>query len=157
MKKITNVAPSFRSAWVQVVVALVSCSPASEDESKEETVSCEDAASHFWAVCTDFMGTDSAELLAEGWRVDCIAMEGLLDDESSCIARSESCEDVLMCEFSDITFDCDTSDDCAEGLFCSADPIDCVACIEDADCADGKLCLTGLCIDEVNTYHELLQ
>lgn len=157
MKRITNTAALFDLARAFAVVALVSCSPKKADDNKEETPSCEDAASHFWEVCTDFMGTDSAEMTAAGWRVDCIAMEGILDEEARCIARSESCEDILMCEFSDITFDCETEEDCGEGLLCSAELVDCVACLEDNDCTDEKLCLTGLCIDEDNTYHDLLQ
>lgn len=166
MNIITNSAASFHFAWVSALIALVSCSPADDDEKDQEVdASCDAAASHFWEVCTDFMGSDSAEMFAEGFRVDCIAMQGFYRKEARCIAESETCEDLLQCEVSAVEFICETDEECGGDLFCAtpddcaecAPDTDCVACLEDAHCSEGKLCLTGLCIDESNAFHEILQ
>lgn len=157
-------------ACLMLTPTLWSCAP-KEDSDEEETneeeavdISCDGAASHFQEICSDFMGPDTAELFAEDFRVDCIAMQGFYQREARCAARAESCEALLRCEISAVTFVCDTDEDCGGGLFCERPPehcndcvpdTDCVGCLSDEHCAEGKSCFDGLCILDENLFHSL--
>lgn len=154
--------------WVLACV-FPSCSPAEDsskgDSGEDEPVdsSCEGAASHYWEICADLLGSDLAELFAEDFRVDCIAMEGFYVREARCAARADSCEALLRCEIGSVEFVCDTDEDCGQDLFCESPAddcedcvpdTDCVACLEDEHCETGKSCFDGLCLGDANLHHE---
>lgn len=146
----------FVGTWGLLTLAL-GCSPKDGGEDDEQVdASCEGAAAHFWEICAEDLGNDFAELNAEMFRVDCVGMQGFMAREARCAARAASCQSLIEdCGITSVTFVCDVDTDCGNELSCSLDLEDCVACLDDADCNDGKACASGLCLSAENAFHQL--